>query len=128
MQNRNSSQRKIILEIMKENYLHPTADQIFEKARKIDDHISRGTVYRNLALLSENGEILKISTPYGPDHYDCIITEHYHFCCSKCNKMYDIPSSARIEVEEAVRELESKGFSIRSSNFSLSGFCPECAE
>ncbi len=63
MQTRNSNQRKIIMEIMKDNYTHPTADEIYEQARLVDVHISRGTVYRNLGLLSETGEILKISVP-----------------------------------------------------------------
>ena len=60
MQVRNTVQRKIILDIMKDNFSHPTAEEIYETARSIDGHISRGTVYRNLGFLSDTGEILKI--------------------------------------------------------------------
>ena len=54
MQVRNTNQRKIILEILKNNYTHPTADEIFEKARAIDEHISRGTVF-----LQKQGKFLR---------------------------------------------------------------------
>lgn len=126
MQSRNTNQRKIILDIMKENYTHPTADEIYEKARSINPHISRGTVYRNLGVLSESGEVLKICVPNGSDHYDSTLKEHYHFVCSKCGKMYDIPQTIKIDTE-LVSELMSKdGFEIKSHNLVFLGLCPDC--
>lgn len=126
MQIRNTNQRKIILDIMKNNFSHPTADEIYEKARVIDNHISRGTVYRNLGFLSENGEILKICVPNGPDHYDSTLHEHYHFCCSKCNKMYDIPGSLSIEADKVSDEMSKNGFRIISHSLIFTGLCPDC--
>ena len=128
MQTRNSNQRKIILEIMKDNYSHPTADEIFEEARKVDAHISRGTVYRNLGILSEQGEILKVSVPDGSDHYDSTLTNHYHFCCSKCEKMFDIPESVTIETEKVASTMAKEGFSVYSHSLIFNGICPECRE
>lgn len=126
MQVRNSNQRKIILEIMKNNFTHPTADEIYEKARAIDDHISRGTVYRNLGFLSETGEILKIVVPDGPDHYDCTLQEHYHFCCSKCGKMYDVPGTISVETKMVSEAMAKDGFCVNSHNLIFSGLCPQC--
>jgi len=61
---------------MENNYSHPTADEVYEMARKGNPNISRGTVYRNLNLLAENGEIARLNMPIGPDHYDCQTPHH----------------------------------------------------
>jgi len=126
MQVRNTSQRKLILDIMTGNFTHPTADQIYEKARAADPHISRGTVYRNLNFLVENGSIVKIEVPDGPDHYDCTLKEHYHFNCRCCGKMFDVPGSVNVQFETASREMESQGFFVEGHNLILSGRCPDC--
>lgn len=126
MQNRNTNQRNLILEIMKGNTTHPTADEIYEQARAIDNKISRGTVYRNLGLLSDQGKILKISTTDGPDHYDSTLSEHYHFCCKECNRMFDVPPSVKIEIQSQSKEMETEGFVIDGHNLIFTGLCPEC--
>jgi Fe2+ or Zn2+ uptake regulation protein len=111
---------------MKDNLTHPTADEIYEQARKIDAHISRGTVYRNLGNLSAQGEILKISVPNGCDHYDSQLHEHFHFCCSKCGKMYDVPQAITVESEKVSSAMSKDGFKVNSYNLIFSGLCPEC--
>lgn len=126
MQVRNTNQRKIILDIMKDNFTHPTADEIYEKARAIDSHISRGTVYRNLGFLSETGEILKICVPNGSDHYDSQLHEHYHFCCNKCGKMYDIPETISVETKKVSDQMAKKGFNVNAHSLIFTGLCPEC--
>ena len=55
MQYRNTRQRKIVLEAVQEHHDHPSADQIYLEIRTKDPRISRGTVYRNLNILSEEG-------------------------------------------------------------------------
>ena len=126
MQVRNTNQRKIIRQIMKDNFTHPTADEIFEQARSIDSHISRGTVYRNLDFLSETGEILKISVPNGSNHYDSTLQEHYHFCCNKCKKLYDIPAGLALETDSVSEQMSKEGFEVKAHNFIFLGLCPSC--
>lgn len=126
MQVRNTTQRKIILDIMKDNYSHPTAEEIYEKARIIDEHISLGTVYRNLGFLSETGEILKVCVPNGSDHYDSSLHEHYHFCCDKCGKMHDLPESVKMETSNVSEQMSKEGFKIFSHNLVFTGLCPNC--
>lgn len=126
MQVRNTTQRKLILDIMKDNYTHPTAEEIYEKARSIDPHISRGTVYRNLGFLSKTGEILKICVTNGSDHYDSTLNEHYHFCCNKCGKMCDVPEAVQIETSKVYEHMKNQGFSINSHSLLFTGLCPDC--
>ena len=54
-QQRNSRQRQMVLDAVSTRCDHPTADQIYLDVRSKDDKISRGTVYRNLGVLSEDG-------------------------------------------------------------------------
>lgn len=126
MQVRNTNQRKLILDLMTENFTHPTADEIYELARKSDPHISRGTVYRNLNFLCESGEILKICVPEGADHYDSTLREHYHFCCRSCGKMCDVPGEVLVDSGSALSKMSEEGFLVTEKNLVFTGFCPAC--
>lgn len=85
-----SRQREAILKLLKDRIDHPTADTLYEDVRKVIPNISLGTVYRNLAMLSKNGDILKISMADGSDRFDGNVMPHYHFTCNKCGAVSDI--------------------------------------
>lgn len=87
---KHSRQRDAIVRFLATRKDHPTADTIYEHIRIEQPNISLGTVYRNLALLSELGEITKLSYGAGPDHYDGNTSPHYHFVCTECNAVSDI--------------------------------------
>ena len=59
-QQRKSRQRQQILDAVQTRCDHPTADQIYLDVRAKDERISRGTVYRNLGVLSEDGQITNV--------------------------------------------------------------------
>ena len=65
-----SRQRESIKNFLMNRFDHPTAETIYANIRLEYPNISLGTVYRNLSLLSELGEIQKISTGVGPDRFD----------------------------------------------------------
>ena len=60
-----SRQRESIKENLMNRFDHPTADMVYSDIRKIYPNISLGTVYRNLSLLSDLGEIRKLVTSDG---------------------------------------------------------------
>lgn len=127
MQNRNSAQRSLILDIMAGNKTHPTADEIYEEARKEDPHISRGTVYRNLNFLVDSKNILRISVPNGADHFDSTLEEHYHFYCENCGKVTDVPDLDISKIKETVSALSQQGYSQIKHKIVFEGLCPECS-
>ena len=86
-----SRQRAEVLDQIREHEDHPTADVIFAELRQKDPSISLATVYRNLKLLSDLGEIRKLSFVSGADRFDPTVKPHYHFVCERCGKVYDIP-------------------------------------
>ena len=74
-----SRQREAIKEFMMTRKDHPTADMVYMNVRKEFPNISLGTVYRNLTLLSDMGELLRLRVGDGVDHFDATTTPHYHF-------------------------------------------------
>ena len=83
-----SRQREAIKEYLHNTKEHPTADKVYVNIRKEYPNISLGTVYRNLNLLVEHGEILKLSCTDGSDRFDGNPVPHYHFVCNKCEKLW----------------------------------------
>ena len=105
---------------------HPTADQIFDAIHNDYPSISKGTVYRILNILSEDGEILHLPMPDGADRYDPVIKKHRHFRCKICNELYDIDIPEINDIENAI---ESKyGFSISYKDTIFQGICPKCLQ
>ncbi len=85
-----SRQREAIKEFLMSRTDHPTADIVYTNIRQEFPNISLGTVYRNLSLLSDIGEVLKLSTGEGGDRFDANVSPHYHFVCTECNRVLDL--------------------------------------
>lgn len=101
-----SRQREAIKEFMMTRTDHPTADVVYMNVRKEFPNISLGTVYRNLTLLSERGELSRIRVGDGVDHFDATTTPHYHFICQKCGCVTDL----NVEFIDTVDSLVAPNF------------------
>ncbi|MEW6623126.1 MAG: transcriptional repressor [Bacillota bacterium] len=89
-----TKQKRIILEVIKNTNSHPTADWIYEQAKKQLPDISLGTVYRNLKLLASVGEIMELNYGSTYSRYDGVTENHYHFVCRNCGTIYDLDIDA----------------------------------
>ncbi len=121
-----SRQREAVKTYLHGRTDHPTAEQIYTDLRRDNPRLSLGTVYRNLTLLSEMGEIRKISTLTGPDHFDADTTMHYHFCCKSCGRMSDIPMAADETFEQRITAA-AEG-SVEGIDVIAYGVCPTCTD
>jgi len=99
-----SRQRESIKNSLMNRTDHPTADALYLSIRREYPNISLGTVYRNLKLLSDLGEITRFSCGDGSEHFDYKITPHYHFVCRKCGAIMDLPESMVRETSELLTE------------------------
>ena len=88
-----SRQRESIKACLMSRKDHPTADALYTSIREQFPNISLGTVYRNLNLLAEIGEIQKLSPGIGPDRFDGNPAPHYHFICRHCGCVMDLTVS-----------------------------------
>lgn len=85
-----SRQREEIKHYLSTRKDHPTADNVYMAIREQIPNISLGTVYRNLTMLAETGEIKRLRVGDGVDHFDYDTSPHYHFVCSECGSVSDL--------------------------------------
>lgn len=121
-----SRQRESIKEYLNSTCEHPTADAVYLHVKQEYPNISLGTVYRNLNLLADLGEAIKITTTYGGDRFDGRTHPHYHFCCTKCGRVIDLDLD---ELHFVNKEAE-KNFDgiIESHTMMFFGSCKDCAK
>lgn len=114
-------QRALILDILQASRGHLTADEIFVQARQTMPNIARGTVYRNLKLMEQSGEVGRLEMSDGPDLYDRTPTPHGHLLCDGCGMLSDVP------VVGLVKELETAiGTEVRGYQLTIRYLCPAC--
>ena len=119
-------QRQAVLQAVREVDDHPTANDIFARARKYFPAISYATVYNSLRYLRDAGLVQEISFGDGASRYDGIIGRHDHAMCTDCGKLVDFDVE---EPAELLREAARKSrFDPRSVYLTLVGRCPECLE
>lgn len=121
-----SKQREMVLQALRENVVHPTAEYIYDIMSKTDNSVSLATLYRNLNQLSESGVIKKIEGLDNSAHYDHNTHEHYHCICTKCGKVYDIPADVAPNLVKNTEDMT--GFIIQSHDVIFHGLCKDCKE
>ena len=99
-----SRQRESIKASLMNRHDHPTADALYASIREEFPNISLGTVYRNLNLLVELGEIQKLRCGDGADHFDADTRPHYHFMCRECGCIEDLPMEISQEINDLAQE------------------------
>lgn len=121
-----SRQRECIKSYLANSYDHPTADMVYMHVKNEFPSISLGTVYRNLNLLTELGESVKISTPEGGDRFDGHTEPHNHFICNECGCIHDIGLS---EVE-TLTDMDGETFNgvVESHSTVFFGKCQDCID
>ena len=122
---RNTVQRKIILENLQAMRNHPTVEEFYAVVSKEYPNISKTTMYRNLRILAQNGQILRVLLPDGLERYDGQIHNHYHFQCAHCETIFDVEIDYLHHIETSVAK--KYGFDIQSHDIVFKGICKPCA-
>jgi Fur family transcriptional regulator, peroxide stress response regulator len=121
---KDTKQRELILLILQGTRSHPTADWIYEEASKKMPQISKSTVYRNLSILLERGEITALNLNGTITRYEIRQKPHYHFRCEQCGQVFDIEDPVK---EDLDRKVESNtGFKVIYHQLEFRGLCKEC--
>lgn len=118
-----SRPRVAILNYLRKNYTHPTADEIFRNLRDEVPTLSLTTVYNTLRLFSDKGICLSLTINEKQVCYDIRTAPHGHFLCSRCGKVYDIPC----ELEPIRPAFETAvGHMISEIHYYYKGVCSDC--
>ena len=121
---RMTNQRRIILEELRKVDTHPTVDELYTIVKARMPHISLGTVYRNLDLLADMGEVLKIDSAGTMRRFDGRVEPHRHVRCQGCGKVADVFTDGTDE--PGIGTLRVPGFRITTVRVEYDGICEEC--
>ena len=123
---RKTKQKEAILRVLRGTTSHPTADWIYNEVRKEIPNISLGTVYRNLRLMCQGGEILQLDLCGTLSRFDGRLDNHYHFRCQDCGWVFDVDEPVDEEINKRVAGIT--GFKISCHRLEFRGVCRECQE
>jgi Fur family transcriptional regulator, peroxide stress response regulator len=124
LKRRKSAQREKIFEIIKNTTSHPTASNIFDEAKKHITKVSLGNVYRNIKILVEEGRVSSLNFGNGVEHFDAIVSRHYHFVCENCNKIIDFDVPILGDIEKTAQKISNHAIKGHVINFY--GICEDC--
>lgn len=120
-------QRLSIFNLLKDNYEHPSAEDIYQQALEIHPTISFTTVYKTLQTLRDLGEILEINIDPERAHYDPVTEDHYHTFCTRCREIEDL-----VPETDHLRRLSHQNlagsFDVQSVQVHMVGVCGSCLE
>ena len=84
-------QRKHVYGALLQQQDHPTAMEVFLRARPEMESLSLATVYNVLETLAERGLVRKVHLDSGSTRYCANNAKHGHFTCTGCGAVMDVP-------------------------------------
>lgn len=126
MERRNTIQREITLEAVRGLGNHATADEIYSFVNRTHPRIGKGTIYRNLNILAQEGKIRRIEIPGGPDCFDHNCEEHHHMRCIRCGRVFDVDLKPLPGLDELIRD--PQGMEFHEYHILFKGVCPDCGK
>jgi Fur family peroxide stress response transcriptional regulator len=121
---RETKQREAILRVLRNTRTHPTADWIYEEVKKEIPNISKGTVYRNLSVLREAGQVSELNMDGTVSRFEIKQEIHYHFRCERCGRVIDVDEPVDRELDKRVAN--KTGLKISSHQLEFRGLCCDC--
>ena len=121
-----TTQRSLIVRQALATHDHFTAEQLLERCRKQDPHVSRATVYRTLTVLEDSGFVEGLDTGDGGRKFEHVIghQHHDHMVCIACGAIFEFHDD---ELERR-QEVAAKriGFRIARHSLRIHGTCRDC--
>lgn len=120
-----TSHRLALLRLIAISDGHPNASQLYERLKVQFPTISLATIYKTLALLKEQGEVLEIETQRDNRYDGNKPYPHPHLICTRCNRILDgddLPA-----LQNITRQIEEiYGFRVTRQQQVFYGICSEC--
>ena len=117
--------RQAILDFLQQTTDHPSAEMVYSHLKSEYPDLSLGTVYRNLSMFKEQGQIISVGTVNGVERFDGNTKPHVHFVCTSCDGVSDLPE-VKIPQELNRQVTTATGGKIESCQLTFTGECKEC--
>ncbi|GBR72264.1 ferric uptake regulation proteins [Candidatus Termititenax spirochaetophilus] len=119
-QRHHSQQRDAVLEVIRSTKSHPSARWVYAKLKPRMPEISLGTVYRNIQVCREDGDLASVGIVNNEERFDGLVDPHPHAVCTRCGKVVDLP------VEQQNNTAAVAGFIIDRRKTVFYGLCADC--
>jgi Fur family transcriptional regulator, peroxide stress response regulator len=117
-------QREHVYHVLLQRMDHPTAEEVFIRAKKGKPEISMATVYNCLDALVKCGLVRLVSLDRGASRYCANMKEHGHFYCDTCGEVFDIGLNGRASAPSFHLP---KGYKVNHYEVAVHGVCSACA-
>jgi len=124
MMERNTVQKQIIMDTVRQMHSHPSAVDVFLCVQKTHPSISKSTVYRVLRELAGKREIVPVAPPRDVERYDGNTRQHYHFRCKVCGGIFDVDTDVITALEAVVAK--NHGHNVEYHEVFFWGKCKIC--
>ena len=121
---RNTIQKDLVRNAVYEMKRHVTANEVYEFIKEAYPTIGKGTVYRNLDILIEEGALRKVEVPDGPNRFDFALNNHYHVRCIKCGNVSDVDMDEIPNLLERINN--THGIKFLDYDILFKGICLKC--
>jgi Fe2+ or Zn2+ uptake regulation protein len=121
-----TSQRRAVLEALKEARGHPSAEDIYLIVKKKNPRVALGTVYQALSVLEKIGVVGSKHWAESPTRYDLNVEPHLDIRCTRCGGVSEIPGVGLGELEEHIRS--NTPYEVTRATLVIEGLCPACRE
>jgi len=113
-------QREQVYSVLLDKRDHPTAEEVFIRAKREMPDISMATVYNCLDALVKCGLVRQVTLERGAARFCPNMQEHCHFYCDSCESVFDIglPQGAGVPLP--------RGFHAEKYDVTIHGRCPAC--
>ena len=112
-------QRQQVYDVLLQKRDHPTAEEVFIRAKRQMPEISHATVYNCLDALVKCGLARQVTLDRGATRFCPNMHEHCHFYCDSCDTVFDVDLPAQ------TMKLP-RGFKARHFDIAIHGTCPDC--
>jgi len=121
---RSTPQREHVYNVLLEKRDHPTAEEVFIRAKRGLPDISMATVYNCLDALVKCGLVRQVQLNRGATRFCPNMRDHGHFYCKTCDTVYDVdlPEKPKPVI------ILPQGFKAEHFDVAIRGTCPECAK
>ena len=122
---RPTPQRSVVYGVLLGELDHPTADEVFLRAKHSKPDISMATVYNCLDALVKCDLVKQVNLDRSATRYCPNMGEHAHFQCEECGTITDFESKTK---PKASGFRVPRGFKVKQVEMSLRGLCREGAK
>jgi len=114
-------QREHVYAVLLRKRDHPTAEEVFIRAKRGMPDISMATVYNCLDALVACGLARQVTLERGATRFCPNMREHGHFYCDQCESVFDIELPAEPGI------VPPRGYLAERYDIAIHGRCPACA-